>query len=261
MTPLVELFGSLFIISIMGITLLLGVLVGYVAPDVAALISVVGLILLFVLPDFRKWLRSPLPQGYRKLTHIFGGILIVLFNTIWAMRTITTILIALLSPLIAYECLHCFLGMKLPVLSKFLVTLGRDSKSESTPFMPAIYWLLSVILTLTFFESPIANAAVLILAFGDSIAAVTGMTIGKTRNPINQWKTVEGSLLGLFSAFIGATLYVPPMIALLGATSGMFVEALPLPVDDNLTIPLTSAIAMALASSSLGLRYQWFLLP
>ncbi len=45
---------------------------------------------------------------------------------------------------------------------------------------------------------------------------------------------------------MGALIFVNPLKALIGAAVGMLVECLPLPLSDNLTVPLASGLAMTL---------------
>ena len=42
---------------------------------------------------------------------------------------------------------------------------------------------------------------------------------------------------------MGALVFISPKKALIGATVGMFVEIFPLPINDNLTVPIASGIA------------------
>ncbi|MFQ5999797.1 MAG: phosphatidate cytidylyltransferase, partial [Candidatus Bathyarchaeia archaeon] len=63
--------------------------------------------------------------------------------------------------------------------------------------------------------------------------------------PFNKGKKIEGTIFGFAFAFLVALLFLTdPWKALIGAAAGMFTEALPTPVSDNLTIPLTSGLAL-----------------
>ena len=72
---------------------------------------------------------------------------------------------------------------------------------------------------------------------------------GRTTYSFNKAKYIEGTLAGMVFAFLGACIFVNPVKALLGAAVGMFVESLPLPVDDNLAIPLISGSILTLIPS------------
>jgi dolichol kinase len=74
------------------------------------------------------------------------------------------------------------------------------------------------------------------------------MKFGKTRIPFNKGKNLEGTFFGFLFVFLGAMIFVDPTRALVAAVVGMLVEALPSPINDNLTIPLASGLAVALIS-------------
>jgi dolichol kinase len=110
-----------------------------------------------------------------------------------------------------------------------------------------IYFFVGIILTLIIFQSnmPVANAAILILLFGDSASTLVGRLWGKTKIPFQEHKTLEGSLAFFLVGFAVALTQVPLVPALLGGISGALTEAYS-PIDDNIPIPLVSAIIMSL---------------
>lgn len=111
-----------------------------------------------------------------------------------------------------------------------------------------IYFFLGIILTLIIFKfnMPVANAAILILLFGDSASTIIGRRYGKIKIPLSKDKTVEGSLAFFVVGLTLAITQVPLLPAFLGALSGALAEAYS-PVDDNIPIPLVSGTVMALA--------------
>ncbi len=139
-------------------------------------------------------------------------------------------------------------GRNLPIISA--VTRHSASQSELYGFAAApLYFALGILLTLLIFSSP-ANfhagaAAIAIFALGDSAASIFGGLIGK-RLPFNKGKTWEGSISGFIFAFLAGALFVAPWIAAVGAAVAMFVEYLPLPVNDNVVIPLVTAAVITL---------------
>jgi dolichol kinase len=110
-----------------------------------------------------------------------------------------------------------------------------------------IYFFLGIILTLIIFKfnMPVANAAILILLFGDSASTIIGRKYGKTRIPFKKDKTVEGSLAFFMVGLTLALTQVPLLPAFLGVLAGVLAEAYS-PIDDNIPIPLVSATVMAL---------------
>lgn len=110
-----------------------------------------------------------------------------------------------------------------------------------------IYFFVGIIITLYLFRYnvAVANAAIIILLFGDSASTLFGKRFGKHLLPFNKGKTLEGSIAFLTVGFIGASTQVPAIPALFGALFGMMVEAYS-PIDDNIPIPIVSGIAMGL---------------
>jgi dolichol kinase len=110
-----------------------------------------------------------------------------------------------------------------------------------------IFWTLAgCFLTVLFVpERDIVIAAMLYLTVGDGVAGFVGRTWGRVRVGT---KSVEGSLACFVGAWtVGALVLVPaggrPEI-LLGAILVAVLEALPFPLDDNLTIPFLSGLAL-----------------
>ncbi len=88
----------------------------------------------------------------------------------------------------------------------------------------------------------LAVVSVVILAVGDALSTLVGRTIGK--NPIfyNSKKTWEGSLAFFLGSFFALWIFLDFKVALLFSLVCAFVESLPLPVDDNLSVPLSSSL-------------------
>jgi dolichol kinase len=91
------------------------------------------------------------------------------------------------------------------------------------------------------------GAAIAIFALGDSTASLFGGLISKNPLPFNKGKTLEGSLVGFFFAFLAGSFFVSPVLALIGAAVAMTIESLPLPVNDNILIPSLTGLALLLA--------------
>jgi dolichol kinase len=115
---------------------------------------------------------------------------------------------------------------------------GRVLREEEKPsLMGSTYFLFASILTILLFPRPVAIASLLILILSDTAAALAGKGLG--RIPIFK-KTLEGTLAFLFSALMIVWLY-PSLDRVWGSMAALgaaFIEALPVPLDDNLTIPL-----------------------
>lgn len=136
-------------------------------------------------------------------------------------------------------------GKNIHVIST--ITRYAASQSELCEFTRApLYFAFGILFTLLLFPAPASSAAIAIFALGDSTASLVGGTLSKKPLPINKAKTLEGSVAGFFFAFLAGAVFVSPWIALVGATVAMTVEYLPLPVNDNIMIPLVTGLMLTL---------------
>jgi len=120
--------------------------------------------------------------------------------------------------------------------------------------LSGIFWtLLGCWLTMVVFTNKrIVLPALGFLTFGDAAAALAGKKWGQKRWPRNPAKTYAGS--GAFAAVSAAwaLFFVRWPVALLGAASGAWIEAQPLPGNDNVWLPLLSALALSVFNLVLG---------
>ncbi len=136
-------------------------------------------------------------------------------------------------------------GTSMPFFS--LITRYAASQSELCQFAFApVYFALGILFTLLIFPAPASYAAIAVFTLGDSAASIVGSSISKRPMPLNRAKTVEGTLVGFVFAALAAAVFVSPWLAVFGAAVGMIVEYLPLPVNDNLMMPLCTALALTL---------------
>jgi len=136
-------------------------------------------------------------------------------------------------------------GRKMPLI--YSITRKAASPSELYQLVLApVYFALGILLTLLLFPAPASYAAIAAFALGDSAASIFGSAFSKTSLPFNKDKSLEGSAAGFFFAFVGALLFVSPLAAMVGAAIATIVEFLPLPINDNLIIPLCTAVAFVL---------------
>jgi len=138
-------------------------------------------------------------------------------------------------------------GINFPILSS--ITWNAANKTELYEFAtPPIHFALGIAISLLIFPAPIRYVAITTLTLGDGCAHIFGMKFGRTHLPFNKGKNLEGSIFGFLFAFLGAMFFVDPVRALIGAAVGMLVEALPIPINDNLTMPLASGLILTLIS-------------
>jgi len=109
------------------------------------------------------------------------------------------------------------------------------------------YMLIASLVAFLAFQRDIAVLALSFLALGDALATITGKRIGKGRF---RGKTLEGDLACFISCitvglvFHYAGLNIPLLTILVGAVGATIVEAIPLPINDNLAMPLFAGVVM-----------------
>jgi len=130
-------------------------------------------------------------------------------------------------------------------LRLFGLILRRHEKKD---FTGATYLLFSSMLCIAFFPAQIAFCAIAFLAIGDTFAAMVGINFGK-RKFLGMSKSLEGSLACFVSTLVFGVFFLDhPLIAVGGAFAATLAELLPIPVDDNVKIPLISGFSMVALS-------------
>ncbi len=115
--------------------------------------------------------------------------------------------------------------------------------AEERKLSGATYLLAGAWITIYFFEKEIALVVLLLVSLSDAAAAIVGTAYGK----IHLWqKTLEGS--AAFFASTGLILIVMMNLSVEQMLAGLFIstliELLPIPVNDNLTLPVLTALVM-----------------
>ena len=117
-------------------------------------------------------------------------------------------------------------------------------KHELNGALTGASWvMISAFVTILIFPKNIAILSLIFMSIGDTVAGLAGRRIGKLK--IGE-KTVEGFVIGFLACAIISYNYklIPFPISIFGSLVGMIFEVLPLPLDDNLKIPLSSASIM-----------------
>jgi len=118
---------------------------------------------------------------------------------------------------------------------------------EKSNLLGSTCLMIASTITVFLFPRVIAVAALCFLIVGDTVAALVGRKFGRIH--LFGKKTLLGSLALFASAFLAGSL-IPGLesrTVFAGALVAAIVEALPLPVDDNFSIPILSGVAMVLA--------------
>jgi len=129
-----------------------------------------------------------------------------------------------------------FMGMNFGFLLR-----PREKKS----FSGATTIILAGLLVYTFYDVKVAAASMVIIVIGDIFAALIGRTFGRIRVFS---KTIEGTTAFIISTAI-AVQFVPELgsrVAFIGCLVGAIIELLPLPIDDNITVPMVAGGFMQL---------------
>lgn len=183
----------------------------------------------------------------RKLYHLAGGLGLLALYSILGRERALFVYTALFLVVLAVEAAR----LTNPALNQFILTrFGSFIRpSEANRLTGTAPYIFGIGLSLYLYRSDIATAAICFLAFGDVAATTIGERYGKTK--IGK-KSLEGTLAfivaamaaGLLLPFAGVSLMHGIIFA--GALVAAGVELLPLPVNDNLLIPVVSGGVMEL---------------
>lgn len=118
-------------------------------------------------------------------------------------------------------------------------------KEESNRLSGSFFYVLSGFITIIFFEKNIAISSLCILSIADPLSSLLGSRFGRVRI---FGKSLEGTMIFFVTAFIILRVFsfsIP--IAAAGAIIASLTELFSSrPIDDNLSIPLVTAMAVTL---------------
>ncbi|MBT8171770.1 haloacid dehalogenase-like hydrolase, partial [Candidatus Bathyarchaeota archaeon] len=172
-------------------------------------------------------------RGLRETIHI-GSFLLTFICIYFLGNVIVASLILLITGFYIISEIARVRGFNIPGLSS--ITWNAVNKTELYEFATApIHFAIGIVGCLLIFPEPISYVAITVLTLGDGGAHIFGIKFGKNRLPFNKGKNVEGTVFGFIFAFLGSLFFVDPRLAFIAATVGMMVEAIPSPLNDNLT--------------------------
>lgn len=169
----------------------------------------------------------------RKIFHLFALLLWLIpiyFFPFW----LTTFIFLLVIFLNILTLLKVGIN-RLSFYYEFVYMLERE-RNYSKPGIQALWANFGIFLSFLLFGKEPAMVSVVVLAVGDAFASIVGMKYGKRK--IGN-RTLEGTFAFFFSTFLVLSLFVGLWEALLVSLSSALVEALPIKLDDNFTVPLT----------------------
>jgi len=125
---------------------------------------------------------------------------------------------------------------------RFFKSLIRSHEEEH--LLGSTYFMIAALISVLVFDKMIAISALSFLVIGDTAAAVIGKRFGKA----SYWgKSLAGSSACLVCCLvIGFLLLDDAAVVLAGALSATIAEALPVPMDDNMRVPIASGVVMHL---------------
>lgn len=203
----------------------------------------------------RKRIARTLKEINRKTFHLCGSIIPIVYfvgltHTTWMTQELATIV---LGGFVAFVWTIEISRMYIPPFSRmFFAVFGRWMReTEKTKITGVAYYQLGAFLCIAFFPPHIAVASILFLVLGDLTAALIGISFGRIK--IGK-KSLEGTL-AMFSVCFGTgmvmfhTTLLSEYSVFVGAATAALVELLePFGIDDNLAIPVSSALALTFAN-------------
>ena len=190
------------------------------------------------------------PTIWRRLFHMAAGSAIPVAAIFLSSDTMIVATAALACAALLVEAFR----LRLPGVNGFLVSrFGLLLKeAESRKVTGATYFVLSALVVFLLFDQSVAIAALLFLSLGDPAAALVGRRAPGVRffgkSPLG---TIAMVIVALGIAWVLSSAGVADRHwgLYVGAVAAGLAEILPLPLDDNLTIPLVSGGVMALLLS------------
>ena len=188
-------------------------------------------------------------EYFRKIIHIFN--LVIPFTYLFFLESRFQAL-RILVPLTLFAIVLEYLRVRSAVIKKifnnFLKSMLRIHEMEGK-YTGATWVFISSTLTIAIFPKEIAIISLVYMSLGDTIAGLVGRKFGKTKF---YNKSIEGSLAGLIVCLLSGylvNLTLPLVVVFSGAFAAMFIELLPMPIDDNLSVPLFAGTIMVITST------------
>ncbi len=189
----------------------------------------------------------------RKIYHLAGGIgLLSLYYMLGRGRALVFYAFLFLVVLVLDIARLTIPAINRIIFTKFSSFIRSNEEHKLTGTAP---YILGIGSTLYLYQSNIAATAICFLAVGDVAATTIGERYGKTR--IGD-KSLEGTIAFVVAALAAGVLLhlvgisVTHSLVFAGALVAAGVELLPLPVNDNLMIPLVSGGVMTLLARLMG---------
>ena len=176
----------------------------------------------------------------RKIFHLVSLVIPLGYLMLERETTLKAVAIAF-SFVMTMELARLFIPKIRNKVHPFFSSIMREA--EEKKLSGVTYMLIGAWITIYLFEKEVAIIALLLVSISDTAAAIVGTAYGK----IHLWqKTLEGSVA--FFTVTGVIMILASNLSLeqklVGMITGTLVELLPIPVNDNLSLPIVTALAM-----------------
>ena len=198
-------------------------------------------------------LRSPqwLSEARRKAIHLSFIVLpleLLLRVLPWprSHREFRVLFLALTACAIAIDVIRIHERRVRTFFRQFFGEMIREHERMS--LLGSTYLLLAALIAIEVFSQPLAAAALGFTVLGDAMGALVGKAWGRHRVFKKSYEGALGCLLAClaWAAVVERVAHVPWPVLVAGALAATIVEALPIPLDDNLGITLAAGYTMKL---------------
>lgn len=175
----------------------------------------------------------------RQLLHVLIGTVVLFLLILNILTPLHLFLIIIISSILSILSKN----FRIPIVAWFLDNFERKKDRIKFPGRGFISFFIGTLLAIKLFEPPIAYASIMVLTIGDTVSHLIGNHIGRTKHPLNSYKSLEGNIAGGIAGFIGAMFFVQPWLAAIGSFGAMTIEAIQFKmnntiIDDNIIVPL-----------------------
>ncbi len=194
-----------------------------------------------------------LPHALRRLYHLIMGLgCFSLYAWLIDRNTACWLLALIGGPFILMDILRLqHPGLKKLVLQYYGPLMRRN---ELLGLSGNSFFIAGMFTVVFFFSQPIALLSVLFLALGDPVAAFFGTRYGRIK--IIGGKSAEGAFANFVASGIASAVFAAGYLGLssdavltlglVGGAVSTLAELVPFPVDDNFSVPVLSALQLAL---------------
>jgi glycerol-3-phosphate acyltransferase PlsY len=183
----------------------------------------------------------------RRLFHMLGGLSVALSGLVLPEQIFIPSLIAATAGFVGLDIARFFSRRVNRWFLSVFHAMMREN--ESARITGSSYLALGALASFILFETPVAAMSLCFLATGDPVSGMVGGKRQKRRTTIRSLTggaACFGACLAVAGAFHLST-GVPLAPAATGALFAAIAESLPIPLDDNLTIPLAGGLAVEAA--------------